>query len=188
MTATDRFPALQPDTMTDAQHAAMSEILAGPRKGAAGPFKALLRSPELMTLVQKVGAYIRFSSSIPPALNELAILITARHWTAQFEWYAHLRLALEAGLDPAIAASISRGERPAFGTEDPAIVYDFCHTLLRTSNVPDEIFDRAKHRFGERGVIDLIGACGYYSFVSLVLNVDRTPLPAGETLPLAPLA
>jgi len=185
--STDRFPPIAPEAMTDAQHAAMDEILSGPRKGAAGPFKALLRSPDLMTLVQKLGAYIRFSSAIPPALNELAILITARHWTAQYEWYAHNRLALAAGLDPDIPPAIARGERPANLSEDAATVYDFCHTLLKQGAVPDEVFERAQARFGERGVIDLIGACGYYSLVSLVLNVDRTPLPDGEPLPLAPL-
>jgi 4-carboxymuconolactone decarboxylase len=90
-------------------------------------------------------------------------------------------------LDPSIPPAIARGERPTALSEDAAIVYDFCHTLLQTSTVPDEVFERAQRRFGERGVIDLIGACGYYSLVSLVLNVDRTPLPPGEPIPLGPL-
>jgi len=188
MSTPDRFPALAPEAMTDEQRAAMDEIMAGPRKGAAGPFKALIRSPELMTLVQKVGAYIRFSSSIPRDLNEMAILITARHWTAQYEWYAHNRLALAAGLDPSIPAAIALGERPAAMSEDAAIIYDFCDTMMKTGAVPDEIFARASTRFGERGVMDLVGACGYYSLVSMVLNIDRTPMPPGEPLPLAPLA
>jgi len=187
MTGTDRFPELPPEAMTQIQRNAMADIVAGPRKGAAGPFKALVRSPELMSLVQKVGAYIRYASVIPPDLNELAILITARHWTAQYEWYAHIRLALAAGLDPAIPPAIARGERPNALSEDAAIVYDFCDILLKQGAVPDEIFERAHGRFGEQGVIDLIGTCGYYSWVSMVLNVDRTPLPPGEPLPLAPL-
>jgi 4-carboxymuconolactone decarboxylase len=184
----DRFPPLSPEAMTDAQRAAWNELVSGPRKGGIGPFKALLRSPDLMTLVQKVGAYVRFETSIPPALNELAILITARFWTAQFEWYAHNRLALAAGLDPAIPAAIALGQRPAHMSEDAAIVYDFCHTLMHQGAVPDEVFARATTRFGERGVMDLTGACGYYTLVSLVLNVDRTPLPPGEPLSLSPLA
>jgi 4-carboxymuconolactone decarboxylase len=184
---TERFPPLAADAMTEAQRAAWDELVSGPRKGGVGPFKALLRSPELMTLVQKLGAYVRFETSIPPALNELAILITARFWTAQFEWYAHHRLALAAGLDPTIPPAIARGERPAKMGEDAAIVYDFCHTLLHQGAVPDEVFARATQRFGEKGVMDLTGACGYYTLVSLVLNVDRTPLPPGEPLPLSPL-
>jgi 4-carboxymuconolactone decarboxylase len=184
---TDRFPPLAGEAMTEAQRTAWEDLVSGPRKGGVGPFKALLRSPELMAHVQKLGAYVRFETSIPPALNELAILITARFWTAQFEWYAHNRLALAAGLDPSIPPAIARGERPPQMSEDAAIVYDFCHTLLHQGAVPDEIFARAAQRFGERGVMDLTGACGYYTLVSLVLNVDRTPLPPGEPLPLAPL-
>ena len=107
-----RFPPLSPDAMTDAQRAVAEAIVAGPRGGLRGPFQAWLRSPELAQRLQKVGEYLRFESSVPRRLNELAILITARAWDAQFEWFAHHRLALEAGLDAAIGADIAEGRRP----------------------------------------------------------------------------
>jgi 4-carboxymuconolactone decarboxylase len=162
-------------------------ILAGPRGGMRGPFKALLRSPGLFDTAQRLGAYVRFRSSLPRALNELAILLTARHWTAQFEWYAHHRLALEAGLPPAVAAAIAEGRRPDAMSEEIAAVHDFVRSLLSTGAVPDAQFAAVRERFGEAGVVDLIGAVGYYSLVSMVLNVDRVQVPSGE-LPLKPLA
>jgi 4-carboxymuconolactone decarboxylase len=178
-TGPERLPLLPAEAMTEEQRAVMAEILAGPRKGSQGPFKAMIRSPGLMRHAQKMGAHVRFESVIPPRLNELAILLTARRWTAQFEWYAHYKLAMEAGLDPAVAAAIQRHERPATMHADESEIYDFCQPLLDTGSVPDAAYAAVLTRFGERGVIDLVGAVGYYSFVSMVLNVDRTPLPEG---------
>ncbi len=163
-------------------------IQSGPRgKGLRGPFNALLRSPDLAELVQLVGAYVRFSSSIPPRLNELAIIITGRKWTAQYQFYAHRRLAIEAGLRAEIADAVAQGRRPEGMQPDETDVYDFATELLTKGEVSDATYARAQARFGERGVIDLIGACGYYSLVSMVLNVARVPLPPGETPPLKPL-
>ena len=119
-----------------------------------------------------------------PRLNELAILVTARHWTAQFEWYAHSRLAREAGLDETIITAIREHKRPDGMKEPEAAVYDFAHALLKTGSVDDAPFNSVTRLFGERGVMDLVGGIGYYSLVSMILNVDRTPLPPGETLPL----
>jgi 4-carboxymuconolactone decarboxylase len=112
-------------------------------------------------------------------LNELAILLTARRWTAQFEWFAHRRMAVEAGLDPAIADAIAAGETPVLD-DDAAAVYRFASQLLADGNVTDNAFDAVVARWGQRGAMDLIGAVGYYCLVSFVLNVDRYPLPAGE--------
>lgn len=182
-----RFPPLAPGQMSEAQRTVQEQILSGPRKGTEGPFSALLRSPGLADTAQRLGAHVRFGSSIPARLNELAILITARRWTAQFEWYAHRRLAMAAGLAPAIADSIAAGRRPDGMEEDERVVYEFCQPLAQTGQVADAAFDAAVALFGEQGVVDLIGAVGYYSLVSFVLNVDRTPLPEGESLPLAPL-
>src|SRR5262249_59376261 len=148
---------------------------------------ALLRSPEAADRVQRVGEYVRFQSSIPAALNEMAILITGRFWNAQFEFWAHSRLARAAGLDGALIDAIARGRRPAAMSEDERIVYDFCTELFRDKAISDVTFKAAAGRFGEQGVIDLVAASGYYSIVSMVLNVDRYPLPAGETAPLPPL-
>lgn len=183
----ERFTPLTKETMTEAQRAAAEAIVSGPRGGMRGPFKLLLRSPDLADKVQRVGEYIRFRSSIPRHLNEMAILICARAWTAQFEWYAHRELALEAGLDPAIADAIARNERPAEMDQDAAAVWRFCTELLTNRAVSDATFLATRDRFGETGIVDLIGALGYYSLVSMCLNVDRYPLPDGMTPPLAPL-
>jgi 4-carboxymuconolactone decarboxylase len=183
----ERFPALTAETMSEDQRRVAAAIVSGPRKGLRGPFKALLASPELADRVQRVGAYIRFESALPARLNELAILLVARKWTAQFEFYAHAELARAAGLDPAIIAAIAVGKRPPSLAADESDVYTFCAELLETTRVSDPAFLAVWERFGERGVIDLIGALGYYSLVSMVLNVDRVSLPDGVALPLQPL-
>lgn len=184
----ERFTPLTAETMTADQKRVADAITSGPRGSMRGPFKALLRSPELADRVQRVGEYVRFHSSIPPRLNELAILIVARTWMAQFEWYAHRELAMKAGLSPAIADAIAVGQRPAAMAEDETLVYDFCSSLMRDHAVSDEMFAATKAKFGENGVMDLIGAMGYYSLVSMVLNTDRVSLPDGMAPPLKPLA
>ena len=182
-----RFELLTRETMTPAQRAAADAIEAGPRgAGLRGPFNALLRSPELCNLVQRLGAYVRFGSAIPAPLSELAICMVGRKWTAQYEFWAHRKLAIQAGLAPATIDAIAAGERPAALSADEALVHDFTQSLLATGQVSDELFRRAQERFGDRGVIDLIGAIGYYCLVSLVLNVDQVPLPDGEAQPLQP--
>ena len=176
----ERFTTLTPETMTPEQKRVADAIQSGPRgAGLRGPFNALLRSPELCDLVQRVGAHVRFGSSIPARLNELAIIMAGRKWTAQYEFYAHRRLALEAGLKPDIADAVAAGTRPAGMAADEATVYDFVSELLGTGQVSDASFQRVKDAFGERGVVDLVGAVGYYSLVSMVLNVARVPLPPG---------
>ena len=182
-----RFPLLTEATMTPRQRESYQAIVSGPRKGATGPFNALLRSPEVADRVQKVGEYVRFQSVIPGPLNEMAILIEGRFWGAQFEFWAHRRLARTAGLPDAIIDAIAEGRRPAGMTDDQRIVYDFASELFRDKAVSDAAFQAVTGRFGEQGVIDLIAAVGYYSIVSMVLNVDRYPLPDGEAPPLKPL-
>ena len=175
-----RFTTLTPETMTAEQKRVADAIQAGPRgAGLRGPFNALLRSPELCDLVQRVGAYVRFGSSIPPRLNELAIIMAGRKWTAQYEFYAHRRLAIEAGLKPEIADAVAKNERPAGMAADETMIYDFVTDLLTTGQVSDANYTRVKDAFGERGVVDLVGAVGYYSLVSMTLNVARVPLPDG---------
>jgi len=173
--------------MTAAQAEVADAIASGPRGGLRGPFQAWLRSPELAQRLQKVGEYLRFNSSVPRRLNELAILMTARAWDAQFEWYAHHRLALEARLDPAVAADIAEGRRPTSMQADEAVVYDFCHELRATRRVSDATFAAAVALLGEQGVIDLVGVSGYYDVVSMTLNVAEVALPDGVPPPLRPL-
>jgi len=183
-----RFPPLTPDEMTPAQREVADAIASGPRGGLRGPFQAWLRSPALADRLQKVGEYLRFSSSVPRRLNELAILVTARAWDAEFEWYAHHRLALEAGLDPAVAADIAEGRRPASMQADEAVVYDFCTELRATHRVSDATLAATLDLLGEQGVIDLIAVSGYYDLVSMTLNVAEVALPDGLPPPLKPLA
>lgn len=181
---TRRFKELAPSEMTEGQRTAYEAIISGPRGGARGPFNALLRSPVLADRVQRVGEYVRFNSSLPARLNELAILVVARYWSAQYEWYAHRELALAAGLDSRIADDLALGKRPASMKEDEAAVYDFCKELHEKKSVSDATYAAAVAKFGENGVIDLLGVSGYYTLVSMILNVDRHPLPDGvEPLP-----
>jgi 4-carboxymuconolactone decarboxylase len=185
--AADRFPQLQLDQMSPEQKKVAEAIMSGPRGGLRGPFNALLRSPELADRLQKVGEYIRFNTSLPHRLNEFAILITAREWTSQYEWHAHHPLALKAGLDPKIAEDLAAGRRPAGMKDDETVVYDFCVQLHRNKRVDDATFNAALAALGEKGVVDLIGVSGYYSVVSMTLNVAEVPLPAGVAPPLKPL-
>ena len=177
------YPELRPEQMTEAQKRVYAAIAGGPRGGVRGPFNALLRSPELADRVQHVGEYLRFNSSLPPRLNELAILINARFWGSKYEWYAHRPLAEKAGLAAAVADDIARTARPTSMQEDETIVYEFCTALHTTHAVDDALFARAVGLLGVRGVIDLIGVSGYYTLVSMVLNVADVPLPAGAASP-----
>jgi 4-carboxymuconolactone decarboxylase len=183
-----RFPPLSPDEMTDEQRAVVEAIQAGPRgAGLRGPFNALVRSPVLCDLVQRVGAYVRFGSSIPAPLNELAICMAGRKWGAQYEFYAHRRLGIDAGLNPAILDAVAAGHRPADMSDDETIIYEFVTDLLSTGQVSDARYGAVMNRFGERGIMDLVGGVGYYSLVSMVLNVAQVPLPEGVPAPLKPL-
>lgn len=186
--AGDRFKPLAYDQMTPAQKTMIENLLAGERRGnTGGPFNVLLRSPEIGDLAQKLGAGVRFHSSLPPRLNELGIIITARYWTAQFEWSAHKRAALAAGLNPAIVDAIAAGKRPTSMQADEEAVYNFATELLRTKQVGDATFQAATKAVGERGVVDLISVIGYYQLVSMLLNVDRYPLGDGVRPELKPL-
>jgi len=175
--------------MSEIQRAAVAELARGPR-GAFnphGPNALFLRSPDLMSRTQKVGEYLRYKSSLPRRLNEFAILITARRWTAQLEWLSHLPLALEAGLDSSVAEELSRGVRPRAMRDDEAALYDFCTELHEQRSVSDAVFKNARDRFGEQGVIDLIALTGYYTMLAMVLNVAQEPLPENAAPPLAKL-
>ena len=197
--AADRFPVPTAEQLTPEQSKYVQGLLTGPRGQNStgpeavkamlerGPFNAWMRSPVLGDRLQKVGEYIRYETSLPLRLNEFAILITARHWTSQYEWFAHLPFALKAGLDPKVAAELAANRRPSGMKEDEAAVYDFCTQLHRNKNVSDEAFARAVKLFGEKGAMDLIGVSGYYTAVSMTLNVANVPLPNGEPLPLKPI-
>jgi len=183
----NRFAPLTYKSMTPPQKKMFESLISGERRGAAGPFNVLLRSPEMGDLAQQFGASMRFHSSMPPKLNEFAIIITARHWTSHYEWYAHRRAAANAGLNESIIQAVATGKRPTGMAADEEAVYNFCTELLTTKQVSDKTFEATKARFGERGVVDLIGVTGYYQLVSMLLNTDKYPLPDGATMELKPL-
>jgi 4-carboxymuconolactone decarboxylase len=183
----DRFKPLTTDQLTPEQRKMIEHLLSGERAGVNGPFNVLLRSPEMGDLAQQFGAEMRYHSSIPRKLNEFAILITARHWTSQYEWYAHHRDGLKYGLEAAVMDSLATGKRPSPMDADEEIVYNFCNELLNKTQVSDANFKAAVGKFGERGVVDLIGTMGYYNMVSMLLNVDRYPLPDGVKPALKPV-
>jgi len=183
----DRFKPLTWEQLNAEQKAMAQNLLSGERGGLSGPFNVTLRSPEMGDAAQKLGAQLRFHSSLPRRLNEMAILMTGRFWAAQYEWYAHKKNALEAGLSPAIIDAIAQGKRPASMQPDEAALYNFANELLETRQVSDATFKTAVEKFGERGVVDLTGVMGYYCFVSMMLNIDRYPLPDGAKPELKPL-
>jgi 4-carboxymuconolactone decarboxylase len=183
----DRFAPLTWETMTPEQRTMAEHLLAGPRRGLDGPFNVLLRSPEMGDIAQQFGASMRFLNSIPAKHRELAIILTARHWTAQFEWQAHARAAAQAGLDPAIITAISEKRRPTTLAPDEAVVYNFVTELLDKKEVTDPTFAAAKAQMGERGIVDVVGLMGWYQMVSMLMNVDRYPLPEGTKPELKPI-
>lgn len=192
--AQERFPLIPAEQRTPEQQALAAAIQSGPRANVSGrdnciggPFNVWLRSPGVGNRLQELGSELRFRTSLPQALNEFAILITAREWSSQYEWYAHHRLALAAGLPASVAADLAEGRRPANMSDDQRIIYDFCTELHRTRFVSDATYEAVKQRFGERGVVDLIAVSGYYVAVAMTLNTARVGLPAGVAPPLPTL-
>jgi 4-carboxymuconolactone decarboxylase len=183
----DRFKPLTYGELNAEQKTLAEHLLSGQRGTLNGPFNVLMRSPEMGDLAQNLGSYVRFRTSVPTKLNEFAILITARALNVQYEWSAHHKNALQAGLSPALIDAVAAGKRPASMQPDEQIVYNFTTELLNTHQVSDSTFHAAVDRFGEHTVVDLIGVIGYYHFVSFMLNVDRYPLPEGEQPELKPL-
>lgn len=172
----DRLPPIPPERWTAAQREVAEAMIAGPRKAVVPPFVPLLRSPELASHVQNVGAYLRFRSAIGPRLTELAILVTAAHYRQSVEWAIHAPIAQREGIAAVAIAAIERGERPHAMPDDDALVHDFCAELLtQRGRVGDALWARAVARFGEPGVVDLTAVCGYYGLLALVMNAARTP-------------
>lgn len=183
-----RFPEMQVEQYSADQLAVYREVCDGPRGGFRGPLHVLIRAPELARQASRMGEYLRYNSSLAPRISEFTILIAARVWTSQFEWYVHAQHAAKAGLSAAIMAALAAGRRPAGMAEDEAATHDFCMELHRDKAVGDATFERARRILGEVGVVDLTGLCGYYTLVSMALNLNRTPLPPGVPDPLQPLA
>jgi 4-carboxymuconolactone decarboxylase len=177
--AQDRMPPLSADQQTPAQKVASDEFLATRKTPVFGPFTPLLRSPELMTAANHMGDYLRYRSSLPPRLSELAILIVSREWDQSVEWSIHQPIALKNGVTQATVDAIAAGKPPSALTAEEQIVYDVLTELHRDRGVSDATYGRAKAAFGERGVVDLTGIAGYYTLLAMTMNVARTPAEAG---------
>ena len=176
----ERMARIAPETMTEDQRKAAEELASGPRGEVRGPFNVLLRSPGLMTPVQKVGEYLRFHCELDRRIAEMATLIAARHWTQTYEWNAHHPLALKAGLRPEIAQAIADGRRPTGMAQDEDVVYDLLTEALQNKSVSDVTYERGIKQFGERNLVDLLAIAGYYALLAMLLNVARTQLPEGK--------
>ena len=183
----NRFKPLTWDALSPAQLKMANEVMAGKRGSMQGPYNVLLRSPELGNLAQKFGAHTRYESSLPLALNELAILLVARFWSCQFVWWAHKRIALQVGLDEALIQAIAAGKSPQNLAVDVSLVFEFCNELLQAKTVTDATYAAVVERFAEVGVVDLMGTMSYYTLVCMLLNVDQYPLPDNAEPELKPM-
>jgi 4-carboxymuconolactone decarboxylase len=204
--AQDRMPKIPPDKLTEAHKKAADEFRAAqqarteacrdpkmdPSKctpayfDVHGPMVPLLRSPEIMVAANAMDNYLEFKTVLPPELREFVILITAREWTQQYVWNSHYTSAIKNGLSPEIVKEVAEGRRPAGMSDNEETVYDFCDELHRNHSVSDPTYAKALAKFGEQGIIDMVSADAYYSFLSMVMNLARTPLPKSASAP--PLA
>jgi 4-carboxymuconolactone decarboxylase len=179
-----RFSKFEMEQLNEQQKRVAERIMKVSSAGLGGPYSILLRSPVLAERYLGMTDYLRFETSLPHRLNELAILIEARLWDAQYEWWAHYPIAMRAGVAPEVAEAIRNGLRPTDMKEDEEIVYDVCIELLRDRNLTDATFERAKKILGEQPTIDLIAVAGFYVMVSSVLIAGRVGIPDGSAPPL----
>jgi 4-carboxymuconolactone decarboxylase len=183
--AQERMPPIPVDKMTEAQKKAAAEFSTARNSQPTGPFAVMLRVPELMDLAFKWRQHVQFRSALDQRLTELAILITARQWTQQYEWNAHYQAAVQAGLKPEVIAAVAEGRRPERMADDETILYDLCTELQRNHSVSDATYARALAKFGEPGIVEATSIAGYYALLAMVMNTARTPVPAGAKPPLA---
>jgi len=175
--ASDRLPTIPPAQYTPEQLQAASDFEAARHAKVFGPFEPLMHSPEVMTLSRSMGDYLRFKSAIGTTLSELVILIVAREWTQDFEWWYHYPIALKAGIGKDVADAIGDGRRPTGMSADEETIYDYTTELLKNKRVSDVTFNRAKARFGDKGVVDLTGVAGYYTLLAMQLNAAQYKIP-----------
>jgi 4-carboxymuconolactone decarboxylase len=175
-----RLPDLRYDEMTAEQQRVHDEIAAGPRGKVEGPLRVWLHAPKLATHAQKLGAHARFQSLLPAPLSELAILVTAATWQADFEWYAHARLAREAGIAESVIEAIRKGQEPSLPDARARAVYAVASEMHRTRALSDATYAAAEQALGRAALVDLVGILGYYTLVSMTLNAFEVPTPDGS--------
>lgn len=180
----DRLPPIPFDQLSAAQQVAAQAVIDGPRGALYGPFVPLIRSPELMSATQRLGEYLRYRSAIGTRLSELAILVTARQWDQQVEWAIHVPIAQKNDISDDVINAISLRQRPSAMLDDEALVHDFCIELHQQKQVSDRTYLAALERFGEQGVVDMVGINGYYTLLAMVMNTARTAVPLTSATPL----
>jgi 4-carboxymuconolactone decarboxylase len=180
-----RLKLLSPGEMNADQKQTYDEAIAGKRGSAPAPMLAWLNSPEMARHATRLGEQLRFNTKFPPKLSEIAILVTARHWTAHYEWFAHKRLALKGGLDAKIIDDIRDRRTPSFDDPTAQMIYDVAKSLHEGHGLAQPLYDAAIKLLGERGLVEIIGLCGYYTMVSMTLNTFEFGLPEGEVSELA---
>ena len=172
----NRLPTISPSNYSAEQKQAATEFEAARKVPVFGPFEPLIYSPQLMNQARSMGDYLRYKSAIGTTLSELVILVTAREWTQDYEWYVHYPLALKSGIKKETADAIADGRRPQGMSDDEEIVYEFSIELHRNKRVSDAIFARAEKRFGKQGIVDLTGISGYYTLLAMELNMAQYDL------------
>lgn len=183
-----RVPILEEKTLTPAQRALLDSIRSGPRGGSTtirGPFAVFLHAPAFGELAQQLGGYCRFKTGVPPRLSEFAILVTARLWRAQYEWFAHVPQAERAGVKAQTIRDLHKGRMPKAAPKDERAIYDFIQELYKTRRVSDKTFARVRSLLGDAATVELVGILGYYALISMILNVFRMSPPETEPLPFA---
>lgn len=175
-----RIPSPTPETMTPAQRAVNDAVVAGKRGSIPPPTLAWLHSPEFAMRGQHLGEFIRFDTIFGPRLVEIAILTTAKYWRAEYEWWAHRRIAEKAGLEAAVIDAIRDGRDPPIADEKARVIYDYARTLHHDKLIPQPLHDRMVAAWGPQGVTEVIGTCGYYAMVAMTLNAFEVVLPGGE--------
>jgi len=184
--AAKRLSVIAPENRTPEQEAAVQRLIATPRGTIRGPFEVLLHSPELLDKTQALGEFLRYRCSIPQPLRELAILVTARFWNQTYEWGMHAPLAVKAGVSQEVVDAIGNATTMPKMAFDEMVIVRFCTSVHEERSVPDELYEQAQALFGDAGVAELIGLCGYYALLAMMMNVARTPLPEATDAPFSP--
>ncbi len=183
-----RFPILTPEEMSPRQKEVAAAIADGPRGGIRGPFLALIHNPELANCVQQLGEHLRFGNTLSLAQIELVVLTVARHWSCQYEWFAHERVArTKTDLADGIIKALALGQTPPNMTVEEATLHALAKESLANGEPSDAVFDQAAKLFGRAGVLDALALTGYYSMLAMILNSSKIPLPEGTPIPLQPL-
>ncbi len=180
-----RLPKLDAEHLTPQQSALADAIKSGPRGQfkMSGPFAIYLHSPTFGELAQKLGGHLRFQTSVPPRLSEFAILCTAHHWKAQYEWAMHAPMAEKQGVKPQTIRDIQAGRAPKSAPKDEMAIYAFAKELYAKRRVSTPTYNRVRKLLGDAGTVELVGILGYYAMVSMTLNTFRAPLPEGMAAP-----